>query len=60
MRAGEGMQTGFTRSMTLAVARPVDRVAQSLGLSKAHDALATALGQEDLSGGDIVDDGLPR
>jgi uncharacterized protein len=45
--------------MTLGVARPIDRLAQSIGLSKPQDALASALGQEDLSGGDIVDDGLP-
>lgn len=59
VRAGEGMQTGLTRSMTLAVARPVDRLAQSIGLSRPRDALAAALGQEDLSGGEILDDDLP-
>ncbi len=59
VRAGEGMQTGVSRTLTLALARPVDAFAQSIGLGQPRDALASALGQEDLSGGAIVDDELP-
>ena len=59
VRAGEGMQPGLTRTFTLAVAQPVDRFAQSIGLGEPRDALAAALGQEDLSGGEILDDTLP-
>ena len=59
VQAGEGMQPGVTRTMTLALARPVDRFAQSIGLAAPRDALAAALGQEDLSGGEILDDDLP-
>ncbi len=59
VRAGEGMRPGITRTLTLALARPVDSLATSLGLTKPHAALASALGQEDLSGGEIVDNGAP-
>lgn len=59
VRAGESMQPGVTRTLTLAVAHPVDSVAQRFGLSLPEHALTTALGHEDLSGGEIVDDALP-
>ena len=59
VRAGEGMQPGVSRTLTLSAARPIDAFAQALGLGGPRDALAAALGQEDLSGGEIVDDGLP-
>jgi hypothetical protein len=59
VRAGESMQPGVTRTLTLAVAHPVDDVAQRLGLSLPEHALTTALGHEDLSGGEIVDDAAP-
>lgn len=59
VRAGESMQPGATRTLTLAVAHPVDSFAHAIGLSRPRDALESALGHEDLSGGEIVDDSLP-
>ncbi len=59
LRAGESMQPGVTRSLTLAVARPVDSFAHTVGLSRPREALESALGHEDMSGGEIVDNSLP-
>ena len=57
VRAGEGMSPGVSRTLTLSAARPINSFAAALGLGAPREALAAALGQEDLSGGDIVDDG---
>lgn len=59
VRAGESMQPGVTRTLTLAVARPVDAMAQRFGLGGPQRALDSALGHEDLSGGEIEDDSIP-
>ncbi len=59
VRAGEGMTPGVSRTLTLSAARPIDSFASALGLGGPRDALAAALGHEDLSGGAIIDDALP-
>lgn len=59
VRAGESMRPGVTRSLTLAVAHPVNALALRLQLNRPQSALNTALGHEDLSGGEIIDDALP-
>ncbi len=58
LRAGESMEPGVTRTLTLAVARPTDGLAQATGLAWPRDRLAQALGREDLSGGEIGDESL--
>jgi hypothetical protein len=59
VRAGESMQPGVTRTLTLAVANPVNSLAERLRLNRPQEALNTALGHEDLSGGGFVDNALP-
>ena len=57
VRTGEGMHPGVTRDVTLAVARPLDHVASSLGLTSVRTSIDKALGRQSkvaTNGGGLV------
>jgi hypothetical protein len=50
VRSGEGMNPGVTRNLVLAVGRPVNAFARTVGLTAPRAALDTALGHESFVG----------
>jgi hypothetical protein len=59
VRAGEGMSPGRTRTVTLTVARPLDRLARSVGLDRPRRGFDASLGRHDSGGGAIVGADVP-
>jgi hypothetical protein len=58
VRAGEGMEPGFTRDAVLSLGRPLDDAAGAVGLHLPREGLDLAFGQEDkTASGTVLEEG---